>query len=204
MNWTPQEKRVLQRLTNPGKIQDFLDGLAYNTTDMTFSPRQVLARRQAHCMDGALFAAIALQELGHPPALVDLRAVNDDDHVIAVFRDKGKWGAVAKSNTTLLRYRDPVYRSLRELALSYFPMYFNVAGEMSLHEYSRPYSLARLEPGWIHSGKDVSFIGEALDNTRHYPILEKHQLRALPRAQKYLLDACFSGADTKGLYKVRS
>ncbi len=153
-------------------------------------------------MDGALFAAVALQRLGHAPALMDLRAVNDDDHVIAVYREKGLWGAVAKSNTTLLRYRDPVYRTLRELALSYFPMYFNAAGEMSLREYSCPFSLQRFGPEWVFSSDDMSFIGAALDATRHYPLLTKQQLRALPRVQKYLLDACFLGADRKGLYKV--
>ena len=133
---------------------------------------------------------------------MDLRAVNDDDHVIAVFREKGRWGAVAKSNTTLLRYRDPVYRSLRELALSYFPMYFNVAGEMSLREYSCTFSLEPFDPGWKFSEKDMNFIGEALDTVRHYPLLSRQQLLQLPRAQKYLMDACFLGADLKGLYKV--
>lgn len=202
MNWTPQEKFIFGRLTSPSLIQDFLDGLAYNTSEKALSPREVLQRRQAHCMDGALFAAVALHQLGHPPALMDLRAVNDDDHVIAVFREKGLWGAVAKSNTTLLRYRDPVYRTLRELALSYFPMYFNSAGEMSLREYSCPFSLGRFGPDWAFSENDMSFIGEALDATRHYPLLSKQQLLALPRAQKYLLDACFLGADREGLYKV--
>lgn len=202
MNWTEKEKSVLGSLRNTAQIQEFLDGLAYNTSDQTFSPREVLRRRQAHCLDGALFAAAALQWLGHPPLLMDLRAVNDDDHVIAVFRDKGMWGAVAKSNTTLLRYRDPVYRSLRELALSYFPMYFNIEGEMSLREYSRPFSLEPFGPEWIYSGKDMTYIGAALDKTRHYPILTEQQLRALPRAQKYLMEACFLGADWKGFYKV--
>lgn len=202
MDWTAQEKRVLDGLTSPWKIQDFLDGLAYNTSDVTFSPREVLRRKQAHCMDGALFGVAALQWLRHPPLLVDLRAVNDDDHVIAVFRQEGMWGAVAKSNTTLLRYRDPVYRSLRELALSYFPMYFNSEGEMSLREYSRPFSLRRFGPDWIFSADDMSFIGAALDATRHYPLLTKQQLLALPRVQKYLIDACFLGADRKGLYQA--
>jgi len=203
MDWTLREKRIFQRFSNPGDIQEFLDGLAYNTSDRVFSPREVLRRRQAHCFDGALFAAAALETLGHRPALMDLRAVNDDDHVIAVFRQKGLWGAVAKSNTTLLRYRDPVYRSLRELALSYFPMYFNVEGEMSLREYSCTFSLEPFGPGWKFSEEDMSFIGEALDVARHYPLLSRQQLLELPRAQKYLLDACFLGADSKGLYKVR-
>jgi len=202
MNWTPQEKSTFGRLSSPVKIQDFLDGLAYNTSEKVHSPRGVLQRGHAHCLDGALFAAVALQQLGHPPLLMDLRAVNDDDHVIALYRDNGLWGAVAKSNTTLLRYRDPVYRTLRELALSYFPMYFNSAGEMSLREYSRPFSLLRFGPEWVYSEKDVSFIGEALDTTRHYSLLTKQQLRGLPRVQSYLLDACFLGADKNGLYKV--
>jgi len=203
MDWSLQEKYVFERFSEPGNIQVFLDGLAYNTSDTVFSPREVLRRRQAHCLDGALFAAAALEWLGHRPALMDLRAVNDDDHVIAVFREKGLWGAVAKSNTTLLRYRDPVYRSLRELALSYFPVYFNVDGEMSLREYSCTFSLKPFGPGWKFSRDDMSFIGDALDKARHYPLLSRQQLLALPRAQNYMLEACFLGADQKGLYKVR-
>jgi len=157
-------------------------------------------QQKAHCMDGAVFAATALESIGHPPRLVDLRAVDDDDHVIAVFRENGLWGAVAKSNTTTLRYRDPAYRSIRELALSYFPVYFNVAGELSLYEYSRPFSLRKYR-GKHLVAKDVAYIGLDLDKTVHYPIVSRQQLKSMRIAPQHLIDACFAGADPDGLYK---
>lgn len=186
--------------SSPQSIQDYLDALAYNTTDRTLCPRDVVLEQRAHCMDGAVFAASALASIGHPPLLVDLRAIDDDDHVIAVFREHGMWGAVAKSNTTTLRFRDPVYRSVRELALSYFPVYFNVAGEMSLYEYSRPFSLRKYGRKYL-SDADVAYIGEDLDATVHYPIVTRQRLKSLRIAPKYLIDACFAGADPAGLYK---
>jgi len=191
---------MLPRLPDPKSIQDYLDALSYNTTDRTFCPRDVVAERKAHCMDGAVFAATALERIGHRPLLVDLRAIDDDDHVIAAYREQGLWGAVAKSNTTLLRFRAPVYRSVRELALSYFAVYFNTDGEMSLYEYSRPFSLRRY--GGKHlSARDIAYIGDDLDATRHYPIVTRERLKSLPRAPAYLLDACFAGADLEGLYR---
>ena len=191
---------MLPKFLNPRDIQDYLDCLAYNTTEQTFCPRDVVLQQKAHCMDGAVFAAAALETLGHPPLLVDLRAVDDDDHVIAVFREKGLWGAVAKSNTTTLRWRDPAYRSIRELALSYFPVYFNVTGEMSLYEYSRPFSLRKYR-GKHLVAEDVAYIGLDLDRTVHYPIVSKQQLKSMRVAPQHLIDACFAGADPDGLYK---
>lgn len=192
---------MLPKFTDPKNIQDFLDGLAYNITDRTLSPYDVVRERIAHCMDGAVFGAAALESLGHRPLLVDLRAFNDDDHVIAVFRDRGLWGAVAKSNTTTLRFRDPVYRSIRELALSYFPFYFNIHGEMSLQEYSRPFSLRKYGRAYLEA-EDVAFIGEHLDATVHYPIVSRKRLQSLPLAPPYLVDACFAGANPAGLYQA--
>ena len=191
---------MLPKFRKPENIQDYLDGLAYNTTEKTFSPPSVVLEQKAHCMDGAVFAATALETLGYPPLLVDLRAIDDDDHVIAVFRENGLWGAVAKSNTTTLRYRDPAYRSIRELALSYFPLYFNVAGEMSLYEYSRPFSLRKYRKKYLLA-EDIAFIGEDLDRTTHYPIVSRQRLKSLRMAPRYLLDACFAGSDPAGLYK---
>lgn len=192
---------MLPDFAEPKNIQDYLDALRYNTTEQTFSPFDVVRRQMAHCMDGAVFAATALESLGYRPLLVDLRAVDDDDHVIAVYREQERWGAVAKSNTTLLRFRPPVFRSIRELALSYFAVYFNVDGEMSLYEYSRPFSLRRY--GGSHlDARDIAFIGDDLDATTHYPIVSRQQLKALPPAPAYLLDACFAGADPAGLYKT--
>jgi hypothetical protein len=192
---------MLPNFTSPRAIQDYLDSLAYNTSDRTLCPRDVVLERKAHCMDGAVFAAAALETIGYPPLLVDLRAVDDDDHVIAVFQDAGLWGAVAKSNTTTLRFRDPVYRSVRELALSYFPVYFNVAGEMSLYEYSRPFSLRRYGSKYL-TDDDVAYIGADLDTTRHHAIVSRTHLKSLRLAPRYLIDACFAGADPDGLYKT--
>ena len=192
---------MLPRFSHPKSIQDYLDTLAYNTSERTLCPRDVVLEQKAHCMDGAVFAAAALESIGHPPLLVDLRAIDDDDHVIAVFRENGLWGAVAKSNTTTLRYRDPIYRSIRELALSYFPVYFNVDGEMSLYEYSRPFSLRKYGGEYLVA-EDVSYIGQDLDATVHHEILTRQQLKSLRIAPPYLIDACFAGADPAGLYKT--
>lgn len=194
-------KPMLPKFTDPKSIQDYLDGLAYNITDRTLCPRDVVRERMAHCMDGAVFAAAALETIGHPPRLVDLRAVDDDDHVIAVYKEQGLWGAVAKSNTTSLRFRAPVYRSIRELALSYFAVYFNTAGKPSLYEYSRPFSLRKYGRKYLVAA-DIAFIGADLDATVHYPIVSRKRLKSLPIAPPYLIDACFAGANPAGLYKT--
>ncbi len=192
---------MLPEFSDPSGIQEYLDALAYNCTDRTLGPRAVVRERIAHCMDGAVFAATALAALGHRPLLVDLRAVDDDDHVIAVYREDGLWGAVAKSNTTSLRFRAPVYRSIRELALSYFPVYFNVDGELSLQAYSRPFSLRRYGNKYL-SDPDVTYIATDLDQAVHFPIVSRKRLKSLPRAPRYLIDACFAGADPAGLYQT--
>src|ERR1700761_6222830 len=121
--FTPAEQSVFRRLDSPEKIQRFVDDLRYNKEPggvTCRSPRRVMRDRTAHCMEGALFAAAALRMLGDPPLLLDLEAVHDDDHVLAIFRRRGLWGAIAKSNYSGLRFREPVYRTLRELAMSYF------------------------------------------------------------------------------------
>ena len=120
MEWTIGEKRFLKKLDDPDKIQGFLDTIDYNPDYECRSPRWVIRKRSAHCFEGALFAAAALNFIGYKPLLVDMKAFNDDDHVIAVFKVDGFWGSVAISNFTTLRYREPVYRSLRELIMSYF------------------------------------------------------------------------------------
>ncbi len=193
---------MLEHLDGANAIQRFLDGLPYNVDGCCRSPREVLRVGRAHCMDGALFAAAALRRLGHPPLLMDLRAVNDDDHVIALYRDGRLWGAVAKSNTTLLRARDPVFRSLRELALSYFPFYFNTRGEMSLRSYSVPLDLRRFDSRqWMFSADSQEYIGTALDRLRHVPLVTDETARALPTAPRYVVEACFEGADPDGLFQ---
>jgi len=187
------ERAVLRRLTTPEKIQRFLDELAYNKEpdgDTCHSPRLVLRKRMAHCMEGALLGAAALRVLGYPPLLVDLEAVRDDDHVLAVFRRRGHWGALAKSNYSGLRYREPVYRTLRELAMSYFEHYFNLKGEKTLRRYSRPVNLARFDRiAWMTSEEGVWAIPEHLVTISHTPLLSRDQERSLGRMDARLMAA---------------
>ena len=123
--FTPKELRKLRSMKNPYGIQKFLDDMPYHLEDTAWSPRKVLAEESSHCLEGAIFGAAALRANGYPPLLLDFEAEHDTDHVIAVFQEAGCWGAVAKSNYTGCRWREPIYRNLRELALSYFNAYFN-------------------------------------------------------------------------------
>jgi hypothetical protein len=160
--------------------------------------------RAAHCFEGALFAAAALRVLGHTPCIVDLVAHNDDDHVIAVFRERGLWGAIAKSNTTLLRFREPVYRSLRELVMSYFEMYFNTKGDKSLVSYSRPVNLSRFDGlQWMTAPGDLDYIGDHLFSIAHIPVVPEEHRESLNRADKDVMKACFLGSIPSGLYKPK-
>lgn len=198
----PELLDMLKPLDSPYKIQEFLDSIPYNTTKRTLSPLLVMKERMAHCMDGGLFAASALRRLGYSPLIVDLSAENDDDHIIAVFREGNCWGAIAKSNTTVLRFREPVYRSLRELAMSYFEMYYNLKGHKSLRSYSRTMDLSRYDDrNWETTDEDLEFIGDYTYTVRHYPLLTKKQILSLNNVPKYLYDAGFAGADIDGLFK---
>lgn len=174
-SFTPSERAVFRRLRSPEKIQRFLDDLAYNKEPQGAtcrSPRRVLRDRTAQCMEGALFGAAALRMLGHPPLLLDFEAVRDDDHVLAIFRLRGHWGAVAKSNYSGLRYREPVYRTLRELAMSYFEHYYNLRKEKTLRRYSRPVNLERFDSmGWMTAEEDVWAIPEYLCTISHTSLL---------------------------------
>src|SRR5437773_7105434 len=143
--FTPSELRTLRALKTPAGIQKFLDGLPYNLSYTARSPKKVLDDRTASCLEGGIFAAAALRILGFPALIFDLEAEQDTDHVVAIFKLRGHWGAVAKSNFTSCRYREPVYRGLRELAMSYFNIYFNLRSERTLRRYSRPVHLARFD-----------------------------------------------------------
>lgn len=193
---------LLRPLDSPVKIQEFLDSIPYNSTKRTLSPLLVLKEGMAHCMDGGMFAAAALRRLGYPPLIVDLTAENDDDHIIAVFREGGCWGAIAKSNTTVLRFREPVYRTLRELAMSYFDLYYNLNGQKTLRRYSRTIDLSKFDDrNWETTDEDLEYIGDHTYTVRHYPLITPEQVQKLSDVPKYLYDAGFSGADINGLYK---
>jgi hypothetical protein len=195
--FSPDERAVFRRLTSPARIQRFLDDLAYNKEPggpTCRSPRRVLRDRTAHCMEGALFGAAALRMLGHPPLLLDFEAVRDDDHVLAVFRVRGHWGAVAKSNYSGLRYREPVYRTLRELAMSYFEHYYNLRKEKTLRRYSRPVNLKRFDGiGWMTAETDVWAIPEYLCEIPHTPVLAEPLIPTLGRVDERLFAAGLVG-----------
>ncbi len=192
------ERAVFRRLDSPQKIQRFLDReIAYNKEPdgvTCRSPRRVLRDRLGHCMEGALFGAAALRMLGHPPLLLDLEAVRDDDHVLAIFRLRGHWGAIAKSNYAGLRYREPVYRSLRELAMSYFEHYFNLRREKTLRAYSRPVNLRRFDSiAWMTSEKDPWAIPEHLCTIAHQSLLAPELIPTLSRVDNRLFAAGLVG-----------
>jgi hypothetical protein len=192
------ERAVFRRLNTPEKIQHFLDhDVAYNKEPdgpTCGSPRRVLRERKAHCMEGALFGAAALRMLGYPPLLLDLEAVRDDDHVLAIFRRDGSWGAIAKSNYSGLRYREPVYRGLRELAMSYFEHYYNPRREKTLRNYSRPVNLRRFDSiHWMTAEEDVWAIPEYLTTIRHTPLVAPRAIRRLARVDDRLFAACLVG-----------
>jgi hypothetical protein len=190
----PSERKIFRRLSTPARIQAFLDHeLGYNLEphgDTCYSPRRVLRDRVAHCMEGALFAAAALRMLGYPPLLVDLEAVRDTDHVLAVYRIDSRWGAVAKSDYSGLRSREPVYRTLRELAMSYFEHYFNPAGEKSLRTYSRPVNLKQFDRwDWMTSEDNVWAVPNHLVDIPHIRLITPAMERRLARMDKRLYAA---------------
>ncbi len=180
--FTASERRFLRSLSTPAKIQNFLDKIPYHLADTAWSPRVVIREKSAHCLEGAIFAAAALRENGHPPLLLDLEAVRDTDHVIAPYRQGGAWGAIATSNYSGVRFRSPIYRSLRELALSYFESYFNLRGERTLRTFSQPMNLARYDKlHWTTSEKPVWFIVEDLFELKHTKLLTKAMEKNLVR-----------------------
>ena len=183
--YNTNEMKVLQRLNTPKKIQDFLNTLKINFErggETCRSPRRVLRDGTAHCMEGAMLAAAALEFHGQQPLVLDLRSVkpHDDDHVVAVFRQHGCWGALSKTNHAVLRYREPVYRTVRELVLSYFHEYFLHNGKKTLREFSRPFNLKFFNKlKWRTAEKDLFAIPRHLDRIKHYPILLPAQIRTL-------------------------
>jgi hypothetical protein len=197
-SFTPKELRKLRSLKNPYGIQKLLNDMPYHLEDTAWSPRQVLANNSSHCLEGAIFAAAALRANGYPPLVLDLEAEHDTDHVIAIYREDGCWGAVAKSNYSGCQWREPVYRTLRELALSYFDTYFNLRGDRSLRRYSLPVSLRRFDrQHWMTTDKEVWFIVDHLLEIRHYSLLTKAQEKRIHRVSRRLFEAGCVGRAVK-------
>jgi hypothetical protein len=204
-HWTQTEKKFFRKLNSPFKIQLYLDSLPYNIDKITRTPRQVMKSGKAHCFDAAIFAAAVLQEHGHKPLLIDLRSNHeDDDHVLAVFQQAGCWGAIGKSNYTGCRYRDPVFRSLRELAISYFVVYFNLAGVKTLREYSVPFDLRKVKDvDWRRGDCDLDFLSQRLDAIRHYDLISPRTEKLLAPADDRSFRAETLGLDPRGAFKVK-
>ena len=200
--FTPEERRILGRLKTPQKVQLFLDEeVAYNKEprgETCGSLRRVLRERVAHCFEGALFAASALRFHGRPPLVLQMRAERDDDHVLALFRERpgaGAWGAVAKSNYAGLRFRAPVYRSLRELAMSYFEQYYNLRAFKSLRSYCRPVDLSRFDArGWETSDEDLWYVSDFLALRTYRPLVTSAQVRLLGPLDRRLYEAGLHGS----------
>ncbi|TAK96047.1 hypothetical protein EPO05_02730 [Patescibacteria group bacterium] len=182
-----KELKILKALNTPGKIQDFLNQLPNNREedgDSFLSPMSVLEKKFCHCTEGAILAALALRLQGEPPLVMDLMANKHDfDHVVTLFKRYGKWGAISKTNHSVLRYREPIYSSIHELAISYFHEYFDKQGRKNLRSYSLPVNLKRFDKlGWMTSKNDIYYIPEYLAEVKHYPLLSHKQIRNLRRA----------------------
>ena len=186
--------KQLSKLDTPQKIQNFLNKLQFNfekKEETYMSPMLALEAGTAHCFEGALIAALALEMQGHKPLLLDLKTTKekDIDHVVALFKLDGYWGAISKTNHAVLRYREPIYKTVRELAMSYFHEYFLNNGEKTLRSYSKPFDLSKIKFDWRRSEKNLFKLVETLDQSPHIQILNKKQIRNLRPADKIEIQA---------------
>ncbi len=201
---TAEERQLLATLDSPVAIQNYLDSLPYVGEDRNRSPLNVLRDRQCHCLDGGLFAATALRRLGSPPLILDLlpEADKDDDHVLAFFKRNGLYGAIAKSNFVGLRFREPVYRSLRELAMSYFEVFYNINGEKTLRGYTRSFDLSRYDRfNWMVDEAGVQRVVDKFYALKSIPLIDAENAAALSLVDRRSYEAGMIGVNFEGLYK---
>lgn len=202
--WEDPDLPLPSGLDSPVAIQAFLEGIAYSAEEIYRCPRSVLRDGKGHCYDGAVLAAAALRRIGFPPLIVELLpwVGHDDDHILAVFKVDGRWGAVAKSNFVGLRYRDPVYASLRELVMSYFEVYFNLKREKTLRGYTLPLNLARFDRlRWTTRDETMEEIATGLERSRKVEILTPRMAERLPLLDARSFEAGLLGSDPEGLRK---
>lgn len=180
--------RILDKLETPAMIQRYLNSMPFNfekNGETYMSPRRSMESKKAHCFEGALIASLALWLHGERPLLMDLKTTSDDvDHVVALFRRNGCWGAISKTNHAALRYRDPVYRTQRELAMSYFHEYFLNDGEKTLRSFSEPFDLSRRGHEWITEENELYELVSEVDHSPHKDLLNKEQIASLINADK--------------------
>ncbi|MCR4274851.1 MAG: hypothetical protein NUW02_02260 [Candidatus Campbellbacteria bacterium] len=184
---------IFKKINTPAKIQDFLDTIPFNfepRRSTCRSPREALKHNTAHCLEGAILAAAALWYHGQHPFLLDLETPNNDtDHVVALFKENGHWGALSKTNHAVLRYRDPVYKTVRELVMSYFNEYFIDSGAKTLRRYSEPFNMLQFEDDWLTSNRDMWNIEDEIIRSPHSTILNKKMIHALRRADSVEIEA---------------
>jgi hypothetical protein len=198
----PDIRSRVELLQSPLEIQIFLDEIPYRPEDDNYCPASIFRDGRAHCFDGGLFAAAALRRLGHPPVIVQMIPENDDDHILAIFQRKGLFGAIGKSNFVGLRHREPVYRSIRELIMSYFEVFYNVDGERTLRGYSQALKLEKFDAlDWMCSDAGAQVVAAQLHHLRHFPILSPDQLKSLTRVDDLTYRAGMLGTNPAGLYK---
>ena len=197
------ERQIVARLTTPNKIQNFLDEIDYSIEETNRCPLQVLRDRMANCFDGAVFAAAMLRRLGYPPLILDLLPNSrDDDHVVALYKRYRHWGAVAKSNFAGLRFREPIYRTVRELVMSYFEQYYNVDREKTLRAYTRPLNLRAFDKyQWMTCNETMKRIEQRLSKMRPVPLLTRRMIAGLSAVDERSCKAGLLGANKAGLYK---
>lgn len=202
ITWTSQEEKLLRKLNSPGKIQDFLDDLPYRCESVHLPASAVLRQNKAHCFDGALIAAAALRRADCVPYLIDLCAKEDDDHILCAFQFGKSWGAVAKSNFPGLRFREPVYRTYKELVASYFEFYFNLKRVKSLRAYSKPLQLPLVTKiDWECDPSSSERILSLLETTEHFNLIEPAQEKKLRPVDKRLYLSQMYGVNRRGAFK---
>lgn len=201
---TDNGRSQLAALTTPRRIQNFLDKLPYSEDHYYRCPLRVLRDAKAHCFDGALLAAALLRRLGYPPLILELLPnERDDDHLLALFKENGYWGALAQSNFVGLRYREPIHRSLRELVITYFEPYFNVAGERTLRGYTLPLNLAKLDYlEWMTGDDHLETVEGCLDRKRQIPLMTGQMLAGLSPVDERSRQAGLLGSKAEGLFKL--
>jgi hypothetical protein len=200
---TTSEHGLIARLNTPPRIQSFLDELTYSTEGIYRCPLRVLRERTGHCFDGALTAAAMLSRLGHPPLILELLPNDrDDDHLLAVFKRDGHWGALANSNFAGLRFREPIYRNLRELVISYFEEFYNVAAEKTLRGYTRPLNLNAFDKHlWMTQDSPPELIARRLDRIGRVSLLSEDMIKNLSPMDSRSYRSGLLGANSAGLYQ---
>jgi hypothetical protein len=201
----PKQLEIFNNLLSPADIQAYLDGVPYIAEELNRSPLRVMIDGQAHCLDGGIFAALALARLGNRPLILDLVPEHgvDDDHVLALFQRNGKWGCIAKSNYAFLRFREPVYRNLRELAMTYFESYTNTEKKKTLRGYTRPLDLSSFDPEWMWSETGITKIEHKLYQRKPIPLISKNDAENLSISDERFYQANTLGTNFEWAFGIR-